>query len=107
MRSESTYLIIVYHFNIFFQVTMLVDANPIEHFPLPAPQHHNQPPQVPGEIIHHLPEAGHSAGEGQSSDILTYSQYVNGSIFSIPKGWSQKSTDELLMTVYSFVKTFW
>ena len=85
---------------------MLVDANPIEHFPLPAPQHHNQP-QVPGEVIHHLPEAGRSAGEGQSSDILTYSQYVNGSIFSIPKGWSQQSTDELLMTVYSFVKTFW
>lgn len=84
---------------------MLVDANPIEHFPLPAPQHHNQP-QVPGEINHHLLEAGRSAGEGQSSDILTYSQYVNGSIFSIPKGWSQKSTDELLMTVYSFVKTF-
>jgi len=42
----------------------------------------------------------------QNSDIMTYSQYVNGSIFSIPKCWSQKSTDDLLMTVYSFVKTF-
>ena len=88
-----------------FQVTMLVDANSVEHFPLPAPQHHNEG-QSPGEI-HHLPEMGRSAAEGQSSDIMTYSQYVNGSIFSIPKSWSQKSTDDMLMTVYSFVKTFW
>lgn len=44
--------------------------------------------------------------ERQNSDIMTYSQYVNGSIFSIPKSWSQKSTDDMLMTVYSFVKTF-
>ena len=84
---------------------MLVDANSVEHFPLPAPQHHNEG-QSPGEI-HHLPEMGRSAAEGQSSDIMTYSQYVNGSIFSIPKSWSQKSTDDMLMTVYSFVKTFW
>ena len=84
---------------------MLVDANSVEHFPLPAPQHHNES-QSPGEI-HHLPEMGRSAAEGQSSDIMTYSQYVNGSIFSIPKSWSQKSTDDMLMTVYSFVKTFW
>jgi len=39
-------------------------------------------------------------------DILTYSQYVNGSIFSIPKCWSQKSTDDMLVTVYSFIKTY-
>ena len=84
---------------------MLVDANSVEHFPLPAPQHHNES-QSPGEI-HHLPEMGRGAAEGQSSDIMTYSQYVNGSIFSIPKSWSQKSTDDMLMTVYSFVKTFW
>jgi len=83
---------------------MLVDANSVEHFPLPAPQHHNES-QSPGEI-HHLPEMGRGAAEGQSSDIMTYSQYVNGSIFSIPKSWSQKSTDDMLMTVYSFVKTF-
>ena len=84
---------------------MLVDANSVEHFPLPTPQHHNES-QSPGEI-HHLPEMGRGAAEGQSSDIMTYSQYVNGSIFSIPKSWSQKSTDDMLMTVYSFVKTFW
>lgn len=42
----------------------------------------------------------------RSSDVMTYSQYVNGSIFSIPKQWSQKSTDDLLVTVYSFIKTY-
>ena len=40
------------------------------------------------------------------NDIMTYSQYVNGSIFSIPKQWSQQSTDDLLVTVYSFIKTY-
>jgi len=42
----------------------------------------------------------------RSGDVMTYSQYVNGSIFSIPKQWSQKSTDDLLVTVYSFIKTY-
>lgn len=49
---------------------------------------------------------GRPGSEALSSDIMTYSQYVNGSIFSIPKSWSQKNTDDMLMTVYSFVKTF-
>jgi len=40
------------------------------------------------------------------TDIMTYSQYVNGSIFTIPKQWSQQSTDDLLVTVYSFIKTY-
>merc|ERR1740129_282396 len=39
-------------------------------------------------------------------DIMTYSQLVNGSIFSIPKSWSQKNTDDMLVTVYSFIKTY-
>merc|ERR1712050_336582 len=39
-------------------------------------------------------------------DIMTYSQYVNGSIFSLPKSWSQKNTDDMLVTVYSFIKTY-
>ena len=43
---------------------------------------------------------------GNPNDIMTYSQYVNGNIFSIPKQWSQQSTDDLLVTVYSFIKTY-
>jgi hypothetical protein len=43
---------------------------------------------------------------GRSMDIMTYSSYVNGSIFSIPKCWSEESTDQVLLTVYSFIKTF-
>jgi len=89
---------------------MLVDAGSLEHFPLPANQHFSEPLQ---QHQHHLPspalnpnEMNRAPMERQTSDIMTYSQYVNGSIFSIPKSWSQKSTDDMLMTVYSFVKTF-
>ncbi len=39
-------------------------------------------------------------------EIMTYSSYVNGSIFSIPKCWSEENTDQVLLTVYSFIKTF-
>jgi hypothetical protein len=78
---------------------MLVDAGSVEHFP------HALPPQTGSVPVG--PEMGRPVLEGQASDIMTYTQYVNGSIFSIPKSWSQKSTDDMLMTVYSFVKTFW
>ena len=37
------------------------------------------------------------------NDIMTY---VNGSIFTIPRVWSQQSTDDFLVAVYSFVKTY-
>ena len=40
------------------------------------------------------------------SNIMTYSQYVNGSIFTIPQVVSQQSTDDLLLAVYSYVKTY-
>ena len=40
------------------------------------------------------------------SEIMTYTQYKNGSIFTIPKIWSQQNTDDLLVAVYSFVKTY-
>jgi hypothetical protein len=39
-------------------------------------------------------------------EIMTYSSYVNGSIFTIPKCWSEENTDQVLLTVYSFIKTF-
>ena len=87
---------------------MLVDhQGSVELFPLAAPQHYSEGPHpregpAPSQEMMAQPPV-----DRQSSDILTYSQYVNGSIFSIPQSWSQKSTDEMLMTVYSFVKTFW
>jgi len=42
----------------------------------------------------------------ETMDLVTYSNLVNGSIFSLPKSWSQEHTDDMLVTVYSFVKTF-
>ena len=39
---------------------------------------------------------------------VTYSQYVNGSIFSVPKSWTNEPAlgDSLVVSVYSFVKAF-
>ena len=57
----------------------------------------------------HTPEPGPSVREElaqRPDDIITYSQYVNGSVFTIPKIWSQQNTDDLLVAVYSFVKTY-
>jgi len=94
---------------------MLVEAGSLEHFPLTQAQHYPENHhQHQHQHQHHLPssstipasEMERPPMDRQNSDIMTYSQYVNGSIFSIPKCWSQKSTDDLLMTVYSFVKTF-
>ena len=48
----------------------------------------------------------YNLGGGRSVDIMTYSNYVNGSIFSLPQCWSEESTDQVLLTVYSFIKTF-
>lgn len=42
----------------------------------------------------------------QGMDINTYSNMVNGSLLSLPKSWNQENTDDMLVTVYSFVKTF-
>ena len=84
---------------------MLVEAGSQEHFPQAQ---HYQPPQ------HYQPQSQNlqqgenlrSAERPNNMDIMTYSQYVNGSIFSIPKSWSQKNTDDMLVTVYSFIKTY-
>lgn len=84
---------------------MLVEAGSQEHFPQAQ---HYQPPQ------HYQPQSQNlQQGENlriaerpNNMDIMTYSQYVNGSIFSIPKSWSQKNTDDMLVTVYSFIKTY-
>ena len=76
-------------------MTMLVDAGSQEIFP--QTQQHFQPQSQ---------NMMQSSDRPANIDIMTYSHYVNGSIFSIPKSWSQKSTDDMLVAVYSFVKTY-
>jgi len=84
---------------------MLVEAGSQEHFPQTQ---HYQPVQ------HYQPQSQNlQQGENlriaerpNNMDIMTYSQYVNGSIFSLPKSWSQKNTDDMMVTVYSFIKTY-
>ena len=39
-------------------------------------------------------------------DVMTYSQYVNGSIFSVPKSWQVDHGENLVLSVYTFLKTF-
>jgi len=38
-------------------------------------------------------------------DHVTYSQYHNGSIFSVPKSWPREHKEDLVVTVYGLVKT--
>ena len=38
-------------------------------------------------------------------DHVTYSQYHNGSIFSVPKSWPTDRKEDLVVTVYGLVKT--
>ena len=39
-------------------------------------------------------------------DIKTYSSIVNGSLLSLTKSWNQENADDMLVTVYSFIRTF-
>lgn len=39
-------------------------------------------------------------------DVMTYSQYVHGSIFSVPKSWQLDRGENLVVSVYTFLKTF-
>ena len=41
----------------------------------------------------------------QAPDNVTYSQYHNGSIFSVPKSWPRDKKDDLVVTVYGLVKS--
>ena len=59
-----------------------------------------------GHVSHNNNNNNYNLGGGRSVDIMTYSNYVNGSIFSLPQCWSEESTDQVLLTVYSFIKTF-
>ena len=56
---------------------------------------------------HHLVrQTNNNNNNGTAVDMVTYSNLVNGSIFSIPKSWSKESQEDMLLTVYSFIKTF-
>jgi len=52
------------------------------------------------------PEDWLPANNNTALDIVTYSDYVNGSIFSVPKDMALQANDNMLLTVYSFIKTF-
>ena len=71
-----------------------------------ASEHFNQ-----AQLFTQSPEQGETPRpvQNQNMDIMTYSQLINGSILSIPKSWSQmsqQSTDDMLVAVYSFIKTY-
>jgi len=66
----------------------------------PAPQSFNGPLVPQTRVVYN------NRRNGEPIDLVTYSELVNGSIFSIPKSWSQENTDDMLVTVYSFVKSF-
>lgn len=51
---------------------------------------------VPNVGVQHYPHA---------PDHVTYSQYHNGSIFSVPKSWPRDKKEDLVVTVYGLVKT--
>merc|ERR1719402_111323 len=50
--------------------------------------------------------ANNNNNNNTALDIVTYSDYVNGSIFSVPKDMALQANDNMLLTVYSFIKTF-
>ena len=65
------------------------------------------------EIYHFYSEPSRAVPLSVSTEVnerpssnMTYSQYVNGSNCTIPQVWSQKSNDDLLLAVYSYVKTY-
>jgi len=68
---------------------MLIQSQPTESFPSSVPRVGTQP-----------------AAAAVPMDLVTYSNLVNGSIFSLPKSWSPEKENDMLVTVYSFVKTF-
>jgi len=41
-----------------------------------------------------------------SQGVVTYSPYMRGSILSVPKLWQVDNRDTLVVSVYSFLKTF-
>ena len=74
-------------------LTMLIQTQPAQSY---------STHMVPAS--HHL--VRQTNNNGTAVDMVTYSNLVNGSIFSIPKSWSKESQEDMLLTVYSFIKTF-
>jgi hypothetical protein len=52
------------------------------------------------------PGIGVGAAHLSRQDVMTYSQYVHGSIFSVPKSWQLDHGESLVVSVYAFLKTF-
>jgi hypothetical protein len=52
------------------------------------------------------PGVAAAAAHLSRQDVMTYSQYVNGSIFSTPKSWNVDHGENLVLSVYTFLKTF-
>ena len=67
---------------------MLIEAGDQEIYHFYSQPSRPVPLSVPAEV------------NERPSNIMTYSN------FTIPKVWSQQSTDDLLVAVYSYVKTY-
>lgn len=51
-------------------------------------------------------ETANNSARLVSQDTMTYSHYVRGSIFSVPKSWQVDNGESLVVSVYLFLKTF-
>lgn len=89
---------------------MLIESGSQELFPLSETTVSMQRPsclEVPTvQPLQDTAKLGLDNRHQTNVDIMTYTQYVNGSIFSIPKRWNQETNDDMLVSVYSFMKTF-
>ncbi len=47
-----------------------------------------------------------SVARMSSQDVMTYGHYMRGSIFSVPKLWQVDNGESLVVSVYSYLKTF-
>ena len=81
---------------------MLIQSQPTESFPGSGPVQSSRMGGT-GSVVANNGIHGASVAP---MDLVTYSNLVNGSIFSIPKSWSPEKENDMLVTVYSFVKTF-
>jgi len=49
---------------------------------------------------------GHTSSRIASQDTMTYSHYVRGSILSVPKSWQVDNSENFVVSIYLFLKTF-
>ena len=62
------------------------------------------PPASNALSVNYVPNIGVQTYQ-HAPDHVTYSQYHNGSIFSVPKSWPRDNKEDLVVTVYGLVKT--